>query len=403
MQKIVIVLIFIIFYGLNLFAGDFELGVDAFRKSDFLNAIELFSKACDEENMKACHNLGVIYTNGYGTTQNYNKAFELFNKACEGRNKNACYSLGVLYQDGKGIQQDYLKASEMYEKTCNRGDAVVCGILGNMYNEGKIIAQNYSKANEFFEKACARGYSNGCFKQGVNYSEEKIVIQDNNKENNEVNISDENNLLYENIIKNDLDKNIRFFKKSLLSKITKVQEINHNLVNVYEINKNNLLFLITSNTPDNICHVCVPRMSWYNLKLENDIWNIKSKILSIEPNGSWGSFPVPEMIFIGKDKIAFKSIFSYGGQGTVETQLYIDEYDELNSKFRNILSIDFAFSDTGQYDEEDSIEDWNSEILIIKNDNPYYDIQISKKGKKDKMNFEEKQIYKYQNDKYNIF
>jgi len=271
-----------------------------------------------------------------------------------------------------------------------------------MYN-GKIIAQNYSKANESFEKACDGEYTNGCFKLGDNYIKEKIVIQDNNKENNEVNISDENNLLYENIIKNDLDKNIRFFKRSLLSKITKVQEINHNLVNVYEIDKNNLLFLITSNTPDNICHVCVPRMSWYNLKLENDIWNIKSKILSIEPSGSWGSFPVPEMIFIGKDKIAFKSIFSYGGQGTVETQLYIDEYDELNSKFKNILSIDFVFSDTGRYDEEDSIEDWNSEILIIKNDNPYYDIQISKKGKKDKMNFEEKQIYKYQNDKYNIF
>ena len=90
------------------------------------------------------------------------------------------------------------------------------------------------------------------------------------KESDDINISVENYSLYENQIKVDLDKNIKIYKKSFQSKLTNVGEINHSLVNVYEVNKHNLLFLINSNTLDNICHVCLPRMSWYNLKFENN-------------------------------------------------------------------------------------------------------------------------------------
>ena len=159
---------------------------------------------------------------------------------------------------------------------------------------------------------------------------------------NEIRISSENYSLFENIIKVDLEKNTKLFKKSWEKKLEKVEEINHHLENVYEINKNTLLFLITSNTRDNRCHVCIPKISRYKLKLENNKGNIKSKILSVETHdGSWGSFPIPEMIFIGKDKIAFKYISSYGGQGVMETHLEIVELDNINFKFNSILSLDW--------------------------------------------------------------
>lgn len=220
---------------------------------------------------------------------------------------------------------------------------------------------------------------------------------------NEIHISNENLSLYENIIKVDLDRNTKLFKKSLEKKLEKVEEINHHLGNVYEINKNTLLFLITSNTRDNSCHVCIPKMSWYKLKLENNKWNIKSKILSIEPNnGSWGSFTIPEMISIGKDKIAFKYISSYGGQGVMETHLEIVELDNVNFIFNSILSIDYGFSDSGVYEENEEHNNWEGNIFIVKKDKPYYDILISKKGKKDMKKYEDNKIYKYQNGKYII-
>ena len=220
---------------------------------------------------------------------------------------------------------------------------------------------------------------------------------------NEIRITSENYSLFENIIKVDLDKNTKLFKKSLEEKITNVEEINHNIVNVYKINKHNLLFLITSNTLDNSCHVCLPKMSWYKLELENNKWNIKSKILNVEPyDGSWGNFPTPEMIFIGKDKIAFKYISSYGGQGVMETHLEIVELDNINFKFNSILSLDYGFSDSGVYEENEEHNNWEGSIFIVKKDKPYYDILIAKKGKKDMKKYEENKIYKYQNGKYII-
>ncbi len=228
-------------------------------------------------------------------------------------------------------------------------------------------------------------------------------LEEIESESSKIYISDKSKSLYENIIEVDLNKNEKLFKKSLQTKLKNVNEINHHLENVYEINKHNLLFLIASNTSDNSCHVCVPKMSWYKLSLENNKWNIKSKILSIEPNdGSWGSFTIPEMISIGKDKIAFKYISSYGGQGVMETHLEIVELDNINFKFNSILSLDYGFSDSGVYEENEEHNNWEGSIFIVKKDKPYYDILIAKKGKKDMKKYEDNKIYKYQNGKYII-
>lgn len=228
-------------------------------------------------------------------------------------------------------------------------------------------------------------------------------LEEIENESSKIYISDKSKSLYENIIEVDLNKNEKLFKKSLQTKLENVNEINHHLENVYEINKHNLLFLIASNTSDNSCHVCVPKMSWYKLSLENNKWNIKSKILSIEPNdGSWGSFTIPEMISIGKDKIAFKYISSYGGQGVMETHLEIVELDSVNFKFNSILSLDYGFSDSGVYEENEEHNNWEGSIFIVKKDKPYYDILIAKKGKKDMKKYEDNKIYKYQNGKYII-
>lgn len=182
MKKIIVGLILGIFCELNLFAGDFELGVESFRKSDFLNAIELFSKACDEENVKACHNLGVIYTNGYGTKQDYNKAYELFNKACDGGYANGCYNLGVSYYKGY-VKQDSNKACELYEKACNGGNVDGCYNLGIFYQNEQGVKQDINKVIDLYEKACDGENAMGCYNLGVFYSNGEGVKQDYSKAN----------------------------------------------------------------------------------------------------------------------------------------------------------------------------------------------------------------------------
>ena len=57
-----------------MFSGDFELALDSFNKSNYIKANELFIKACDDGNLVACNNLGVIYEKGLGLNQDYYKA-----------------------------------------------------------------------------------------------------------------------------------------------------------------------------------------------------------------------------------------------------------------------------------------------------------------------------------------
>ena len=42
------------------------------------------TKACDGEVMLGCSNLGVIYANGTGVTQDIARAIDLFQKSCDG-------------------------------------------------------------------------------------------------------------------------------------------------------------------------------------------------------------------------------------------------------------------------------------------------------------------------------
>ena len=96
MKKILVGLIFSIFCGLNLFGNDFDLGLEAYEKNDFVKAKELYVKACDGGDNSACYNLGVMYDNGKGVKQDYFKAKELFGKACDLGDQGGCDAYAKL-------------------------------------------------------------------------------------------------------------------------------------------------------------------------------------------------------------------------------------------------------------------------------------------------------------------
>ncbi|WP_121628509.1 hypothetical protein [Poseidonibacter antarcticus] len=206
----------------------------------------------------------------------------------------------------------------------------------------------------------------------------------------------EKDSLFEKIIILELEKygeNKSYFENKDNS------EIIHKLQKRYEINKNELLFLISSSLEDFDCHICIPKMNWFHLKEENDKWTIQSKILNRDFTlGTWGSFPIPELIKIGKNDIAFKYIFSYSQNGYTETKLLIESFK--NDKFSEILQEDFAFDDTGVYEENEEHNNWQGTLSIINKNKKHYDLLIEKKGLKDLKKFYSKRLYVFQNNKY---
>ncbi|HEG5396137.1 TPA: sel1 repeat family protein, partial [Campylobacter coli] len=83
MNKIFIFFVLYIF-SCNLYAKDyFELGIEAYKISDFTKAAEYYEKGCELKEGTACNNLGVLYESGHGVKQNFSKAVEYYKKGCE--------------------------------------------------------------------------------------------------------------------------------------------------------------------------------------------------------------------------------------------------------------------------------------------------------------------------------
>lgn len=81
----------ILYYQKAISLGD-EIGYSGlgnvfYKKQDFHNAKKNFEIACNKLNnvigADSCHNLGLLYQNGEGVRQDYNRAFEYYKKSCE--------------------------------------------------------------------------------------------------------------------------------------------------------------------------------------------------------------------------------------------------------------------------------------------------------------------------------
>ena len=62
-----------------------------------------YRKAADQGIAEAQFNLGVMYRDGQGVTQDYAEAVKWFRKAADQGNADAQFNLGVMYRNGEGV------------------------------------------------------------------------------------------------------------------------------------------------------------------------------------------------------------------------------------------------------------------------------------------------------------
>ena len=68
----------------------------------------------------------------------YKAAFAKFKPLAEQGNASAQTILGLIYYDGKGVPQDYQKAVYWYQKAAKQGITVAQANLGTMYALGEV-------------------------------------------------------------------------------------------------------------------------------------------------------------------------------------------------------------------------------------------------------------------------
>jgi tetratricopeptide (TPR) repeat protein len=197
----------------------------AIEEKNYIKANLLYSKACINNNAKACFKIAVSYDNGNGVLENkskasklyekscrsnylwackylgnieyhkknYSKANKLYSKACNGNNVSACSTLANLYEKGLGVKQDNVQAITLYSKACEGNNNYACNHLGTIYGNGLIVKRSYKTAKKYFKLSCNLGNTEGCDNYNklikITKKEKKLVLV---KENHAV-------LKYDNI------------------------------------------------------------------------------------------------------------------------------------------------------------------------------------------------------------
>ena len=102
-------LIWCLFLPANASEADIDRAYAAYEAADYKTAFREFKLLAEQGNTDAQNNLGVMYANGMGISQEYKKAVEWYTAAAEQNSIRAQYNLGVMYADGTGVLQDYGK------------------------------------------------------------------------------------------------------------------------------------------------------------------------------------------------------------------------------------------------------------------------------------------------------
>ena len=82
------------------------------------------AKAADQGNADTQYNLGLMYNNGIGVTQDYAEAMKWYRKAADQGNAKAQSNLGLMYDNGQGVTQDYVQAHMWYNLSAAKDDKI---------------------------------------------------------------------------------------------------------------------------------------------------------------------------------------------------------------------------------------------------------------------------------------
>lgn len=140
-------------------------------------ALDFYKKACDLGNKIGCENydsMAVVFKKdgcdsgsecfnlaySYYQNHDYQKARDFYQKSCSLDYGEGCGNLGYLYDNGLGVTQNDFYANSYYRKACYLNNATACNNLGIQYAKGE--SKNYQEALDFYKKACDLGNENGC-------------------------------------------------------------------------------------------------------------------------------------------------------------------------------------------------------------------------------------------------
>lgn len=135
------------------------------KNSGVKNAIKYYEELARQNNIKALHQLGLIYLKGNeGIKIDIKKAYQLLLKSSELGNIESSYILGKIYLSKKSPYHSKIKAYNSFVESANKGYAKSQTMIGKFFLFGIGIDKDYDKALYYFKLASKqKEYSANCY------------------------------------------------------------------------------------------------------------------------------------------------------------------------------------------------------------------------------------------------
>ena len=103
--------------------ADFQAGMDAKNRGDFAKALREWRPLAEQGDARAQFYLGMLYENGDGVPEDYEKAREWYMKSAAQGEANAQFYLGLMFAFGRGGPLDLVQAHMWYSLAAGNGHA----------------------------------------------------------------------------------------------------------------------------------------------------------------------------------------------------------------------------------------------------------------------------------------
>jgi len=146
-------------------AADYQAGLDAYNAGHYTTAMEQWQAVAAGSPLdvtpavyaEALYAIAMLYWQGQGVPQDYQKAYDWLLKAADMNHAGAQAKLGYLYTAGSVVPQDYGKAFYYYNEAARQGDIDGQYNLGIFYLFGWGIQRDTVMAKQYLAAASAQG------------------------------------------------------------------------------------------------------------------------------------------------------------------------------------------------------------------------------------------------------
>jgi uncharacterized protein len=159
MKRLYIVLIFSLLAANTTVFADYQKGSDAALRGDFVTALKVWKPLGERGDATPQFQLGWLYYEGLGVTQNYKIALMWYKRSAEQGYAYAQSALGRMYEKGQAVSKDYIRAYMWFSIAASLWDTDARLMLNRV---AKKMSRTQTEIAQRLARECETKVYKGC-------------------------------------------------------------------------------------------------------------------------------------------------------------------------------------------------------------------------------------------------